>query len=130
MTSCKNIFRELEILTVRSLIILECCLSVKRNLTIDDLVVKKHNYGTREKNKFMVAVKDEDLETTQSRRVSFQEEDPAWKNTTDRILDRMAKLRREIREVKQTTSEQFSRHGIKTPHYHKERTKKRGRSKN
>jgi len=52
--------------------------------------------------------KDEDLETTQSRRVSFQKEDPAWKNTTDRILDMMAELRREIREVKQTTSEQFT----------------------
>jgi len=28
----------------------------QKNLTIDDLVVKKHNYGTREKNKFKVAV--------------------------------------------------------------------------
>jgi len=56
MTSCKNIFRELEILTVPSLIILERCTSFKRNLTIDDLVVKKHSYGTGEKNKFKVAV--------------------------------------------------------------------------
>jgi len=49
MTSCKNIFSELEILTVTSLIILECCLSVKRTLTIDDLGIKKHSNGTRKK---------------------------------------------------------------------------------
>ena len=49
MTSCKNIFRDLEILTVPSLIILECCLSVKRNLTIDDLVVKNITMGLGEK---------------------------------------------------------------------------------
>lgn len=56
LTSCKNLFSKLEILTLPSLIILECCLGVKRTITIDDHVKKIHNYETRIRNNFKVTV--------------------------------------------------------------------------
>ena len=43
LTSCKNIFGDLNILTFPSVIIKECCLSVKRTLTVSDLMTKSHD---------------------------------------------------------------------------------------
>ena len=53
-TSCRNIFKDLGILTSPSLIVKECCLSVKRKLTLIDFKTKTHDYDTRQKTDFKV----------------------------------------------------------------------------
>ena len=55
LESCRPLFKELHILPFPSLIIRECCLSVKRNLTIHDFKTMSHRYETRVKHNSKVA---------------------------------------------------------------------------
>ena len=58
LTSCRSIFIDLSILTFPSLIIKECCLSVRRKLTRSDLITKTHDYKTRQKTDLKVTIND------------------------------------------------------------------------
>ena len=51
LTTCKNIFKDLGVLTFPSLIMEECSHSVKRNLTTFELMTESHGYKTRQKRK-------------------------------------------------------------------------------